>query len=101
MTNALRIIEAFRLADCAGNYHNANLVSKTPINRIAFAPMDNENIARGLRALIGNVAVISTPEELLVYECDAYTLEKFLPNVVVLPRTTEQVVATVKFCAQH
>jgi len=63
--------------------------------------MDTETIARELRALIGNDAVISTPEELLVYECDAYTLEKFLPNVVVLPRTTAEVVAAVKFCAQH
>lgn len=63
--------------------------------------MDTETIARELRALIGNDAVISTPEELLVYECDAYTLEKFLPNVVVLPRTTAEVVGAVKFCAQH
>src|SRR5438034_5986761 len=63
--------------------------------------METEFIARELRALIGDDAVISTPEELLVYECDAYTLEKFLPNVVALPRTTEQVAAVVKFCAQH
>ncbi|MEI6085671.1 MAG: FAD-binding oxidoreductase, partial [Verrucomicrobiota bacterium] len=63
--------------------------------------METEIIARELRALIGNDAVISTPEELLVYECDAYTLEKFLPNVVVLPRTTAEVVAAVKFCAEH
>src|SRR5438445_2819315 len=63
--------------------------------------METDFIARELRALIGDDAVISTPEELLVYECDAYTLEKYLPNVVTLPRTTEQVAAVVKFCAQH
>lgn len=40
-------------------------------------------------------------DELLVYECDAYTLEKHLPGVVVLPRTTEEVVAVVKLCAAH
>src|SRR5712664_3452866 len=54
-----------------------------------------------LRSMVGPDAVIAGPEELLVYECDAYTLEKFLPAIVVLPQTTEQVVAIVKFCATH
>jgi glycolate oxidase len=36
-----------------------------------------------------------------VYECDAYTLEKRLPGVVVLPQTVEQVVAVVKLCAKR
>ena len=50
---------------------------------------------------MGEDGVVSNQEELLVYECDAYTLEKHLPNAVVLPRTTEQVVAIVKLCARH
>lgn len=54
-----------------------------------------------LRAIVGAENVIAGDQELLVYECDAYTLEKQLPNVVVLPRTTEEVVAVVKLCAQH
>jgi glycolate oxidase len=45
--------------------------------------------------------VVAGDQELLVYECDAYTLEKHLPGVVVLPRTTEQVSAIVKLCARH
>ncbi len=40
-------------------------------------------------------------DELLVYECDAYTLEKNLPNVVCLPRSTEQVAAVVQICARE
>ena len=63
--------------------------------------MSTDPLAQELRAQLGADAVISNAEELLVYECDAYTLEKFLPNLVVLPRTTEQVVAAVKICAQH
>ncbi|HMC29148.1 MAG TPA: FAD-binding oxidoreductase, partial [Verrucomicrobiae bacterium] len=59
------------------------------------------NIVDQLRALLGAESVISKPDELLVYECDAYTLEKHLPAVVVLPRTTEQVAALVKLCAEH
>ena len=52
-----------------------------------------------LRAIVGEDGLVSQPDELLVYECDAYTLEKNLPNAVVLPRTTEEVIAIVKFCA--
>ena len=57
--------------------------------------------AAELRAIVGEEGVLSKPEELLVYECDAYTLEKSRPNVVVLPRSTEEVVAIVKLCAKH
>src|SRR5512140_98735 len=45
-----------------------------------------------LRAIAGADGVIARPTELRVYECDGYTLEKSAPEVVVLPRTTEQVV---------
>src|SRR5439155_3698992 len=45
--------------------------------------------------------VTSGEHELLVYQCDAYTLEKNLPGAVVLPKTTEEVVAVVRFCAKH
>jgi glycolate oxidase len=58
-------------------------------------------LADELRAIVGEDGVVSQPEELLVYECDAYTLERHLPSAVVLPRTTEQVVAVVKLCARH
>ncbi len=54
-----------------------------------------------LRAIVGIDGVIAGEEELLVYECDAYTLEKYLPGVVVLPRTVEEVVAVMKLCARH
>src|SRR5213595_721168 len=57
-------------------------------------------IVEDLRAFVGEDGVVSKPEELLVYECDAYTLEKNLPNFVVLPRSTEEVVAIVKLCAR-
>ena len=54
-----------------------------------------------LRRLAGADGVISHADELLVYECDAFTMEKNLPNAVVLPRTTEQVAAVVKLCARE
>src|SRR5437016_4804841 len=58
-------------------------------------------VVDALIGIVGKENLISGEKELLVYECDAYTLEKRLPNVVVLPRTTEQVSAVVKLCARH
>ncbi len=58
----------------------------------------NDSFLKELRRIVGEENTISAPEDLLVYECDAYTLEKNLPNVVVLPRTTEEVVQVVKLC---
>jgi glycolate oxidase len=54
-----------------------------------------------LRRIVGTENVIHGDQELLVYECDAYTLEKQLPNVVVLPRSTEEVAAVTQFCAKN
>ena len=53
-----------------------------------------------LSAIVGADAVIANEEELLVYECDAYTLEKNLPTAVVLPKTTAEVAAIVKLCGR-
>jgi glycolate oxidase len=61
----------------------------------------NVQVVDALCKIVGPQNVIHGDQELLVYECDAYTIEKQLPNVVVLPRTTEEVAAVVKLCAQH
>jgi glycolate oxidase len=58
-------------------------------------------ILKRLGDIVGADGVISNPDELLVYECDAYTLEKKLPNVVVLPGSAEEVAAVVKLCAEN
>jgi glycolate oxidase len=54
-----------------------------------------------LAAIVGSENVISRPEDLLVYECDAYTIEKNLPSVVVLPRSSEEVARVVRACARE
>src|SRR5437868_2855082 len=48
-----------------------------------------------LQAIVGRDALISSASELLVYECDGFTIEKKKPDVVVFPTTTEQVVQIV------
>jgi glycolate oxidase len=54
-----------------------------------------------LCAICGDEGVITQPERLMVYECDAYTMEKHPPDAVALPRSTEEVVRVVRLCAQH
>ena len=51
-----------------------------------------------LTAVVGSGALIASPSELLVYECDGYTIEKNRPDVVVFPTSTEQVVGVVRVC---
>lgn len=53
-----------------------------------------------LKEIVGPDSVVSDPQRLVVYECDAYTLEKMLPHAVVLPKSTEEVAAVVKLCAE-
>src|SRR5438105_3109429 len=51
-----------------------------------------------LRAIVGPGGVLQSPSELVVYECDGFTIEKNKPDVVVFPKSTEEVVAIVKAC---
>jgi glycolate oxidase len=51
-----------------------------------------------LRAIVGPRGLIHSPGELLVYECDGYTVEKNRPDVVAFPTTTDEVAAIVKAC---
>src|SRR5207247_4885251 len=53
-----------------------------------------------LRQIVGADAILTSPSDLVVYECDGYTIEKNKPDVVVFPTTTEQVVEIVKTCKE-
>src|SRR6516225_3438723 len=54
-----------------------------------------------LRAIFGDEGLLAGSDELLVYECDGFTIQKSVPDVVVFPTTTEHVVAVVKLCNQY
>jgi len=49
-----------------------------------------------LRDICGPDGVLTEADELLVYECDGYTIEKKAPSAVVLPRSTAEVSAVLK-----
>src|SRR5580765_6445937 len=53
-----------------------------------------------LRAVVGPDALLTSPSDLLVYECDGFTIEKNKPDVVVFPSSTEQIVEVVKGCRE-
>ena len=63
--------------------------------------MTRAELVQGLLKLLPADAVLARPEELLVYDCDAYTIEKHAPVAVVLPRTTAEVSAVARFAHQH
>ena len=60
-----------------------------------------EEIRAQLVSLLGQEWVLHTPEELIVYECDGLTLHPGLPDFVVFPKSTEDVVQIVKLARQH
>ncbi|WP_394753927.1 FAD-linked oxidase C-terminal domain-containing protein [Crenothrix sp.] len=56
------------------------------------------NFINQCKTLIGSQNVIADSEMLKVFECDALTALKALPQLVVLPETVEQVQAILKLC---
>lgn len=60
-----------------------------------------DEFLRQLRQIVGDDGLLCNPEELLVYECDGYVVEKQAPDVVVFPQRTEDVVAIVKACNEY
>ncbi|MBW3623366.1 MAG: FAD-binding protein [Armatimonadetes bacterium] len=58
--------------------------------------MITSTVIKELVAIVGPQGVLAGKDKTLVYDCDAYTIEKSPPEVVVLPTTTEQVAAVVR-----
>jgi glycolate oxidase len=63
-----------------------------------FPTIDRESLLSDLRKLVAGSAVLSEPEELKPYECDALSAYREVPMAVVLPDTIEQVRAIMRLC---
>src|SRR5437588_2072487 len=50
------------------------------------------------RGIVAPGGLLPSPSDLVVYECDGYTIEKNRPDVVVFPTSAEQVSQVVKLC---
>ena len=57
-------------------------------------------LAERMRGIVGAGSVLSSPSDLLVYECDGFTIEKSKPDVVVFANSTEEIAAIVKACRE-
>jgi len=57
-----------------------------------------ENFSDRLIEILGKDGVISSPDELIAYECDALTVYSIQPISVVLPRTAKEVSEVIKLC---
>ncbi len=76
------------------------------MSTIAMPPPDQDILARAprivaaLKSALPGDAVIHDPQETRAYECDALTAYRCPPLAVVLPRTTEEVAAAMRVCAE-
>jgi glycolate oxidase len=65
---------------------------------VADAPTLPKTLLDELTEAVGAENVLARRDELVVYECDGYVIEKNVPDVVVLPTTREAMIAAVKAC---
>lgn len=63
--------------------------------------MIRESVVQELVGIVGEDGVVIDPDEIRVYETDGLTVFKAKPDVVVLPRSAEQVANVVKICSQE
>lgn len=61
-------------------------------------PPQFDELVRDLIGILGRDGVMTDEAELRAYDCDAYAPAKRYPDVVVLPKTTEQVSKIVRLC---
>ena len=65
---------------------------------MSVSTIATHSLADRFRRLLGPENVLTARSELMVYECDGFTIEKNSPDVVVFPRHTADVVEIVKIC---
>lgn len=58
--------------------------------------MKRDELIHELQEIVGSKGVITDPNELVVYETDGLSVFKHTPDLVVFPRSTEEVVVVVK-----
>ena len=71
-------------------------VATHPLSCLSITP---EFLLR-LQDIVGRDRLLDAPDELVVYECDGYVVEKNAPDVVVFPLTSDEIVRIVRECNQ-
>ncbi len=69
------------------------------MNGNGLAPETYTRLIQACKTIVGSHGIITAPDELRVYECDALTFyHRRMPDLVVLPTSTQQVAALVRLC---
>src|SRR4051794_30564221 len=70
---------------------------------VASAPSASPSarLLADLRNVVGEENLLTRRDELVVYECDGYVIEKNVPDVVVFPTERDHVVEVVKLCNRY
>ena len=62
------------------------------------AAVITHDFLKRLAAIVSPERLLSANDELLVYECDGYVVEKTTPDVVVFPQSSDEVLRVVREC---
>lgn len=64
-------------------------------------PLQHARALDELRAIVGEAGILTDRDELLVYECDGFSVARGIPLAVLLPTDTQQVAACMKVLRRH
>ncbi|MCH7945596.1 MAG: FAD-binding oxidoreductase, partial [Armatimonadetes bacterium] len=64
-------------------------------------PHDEQELVEAMAALLGDQRVLAGSAAKRAYDCDAYTVDRNAPGCIVLPESTEEVQAVVRWCIGH
>ena len=84
----------------SGDFNSRRIVSTVMTTSAAPDNISDELLCE-LAQHVGTDRLLSSRDELLVYECDGYVVEKNVPDVVVFPQSADEVQAIVKSCGRH
>jgi len=69
------------------------------MNDNGLAPETRARLIQACKTIVGSQGVITAPDELRVYECDALMFyHRSMPDLVILPTSTPQVASLVRLC---
>jgi glycolate oxidase len=66
----------------------------------SFEPMIPDPVKRQIAGIVGPTGLLDRPEDLMLYEYDG-SVDKARPDLVVFPRSTEEVAGIVRIAAHH
>ncbi|MDM5338443.1 FAD-linked oxidase C-terminal domain-containing protein [Fictibacillus enclensis] len=56
---------------------------------------------KNLAKIVGDRSILHHKEDLLAYDCDGFTIHKYLPKAVVFPKDTQEVARLVNYCSDN